>query len=67
MTLSIIGCVVNGPGEAAQTDIGITGGGKDSSMLYLKGIQVQKLSNNEIISKVVKLVEDKSNEIKKSE
>ena len=65
MTLSIIGCVVNGPGEAAQTDIGITGGGKDSSMLYLKGIQVQKLSNNEIISKVVKLVEDKSNEIKK--
>ena len=65
MTLSIIGCVVNGPGEAAQTDIGITGGGKDSSMLYLKGVQTQKLSNDEIISKVIKLVEDKSNEIKK--
>ena len=65
MTLSIIGCVVNGPGEAAQTDIGITGGGKDSSMLYLKGVQTQKLSNDEIVSKVVKLVEDKSNEIKK--
>ena len=67
MTLSIIGCVVNGPGEAAQTDIGITGGGKDSSMLYLKGVQTQKLSNDEIVSKVVKLVEDKSNEIKKNE
>ena len=34
ITLSIIGCVVNGPGEAALTDIGITGGGKDSNMLY---------------------------------
>ena len=39
ITLSIIGCVVNGPGEASQTDIGITGGGKDSSMLYLSGVQ----------------------------
>ena len=37
ITLSIIGCVVNGPGEAALTDIGITGGGKDSNMLYLRG------------------------------
>ena len=39
ITLSAIGCVVNGPGEAASTDIGITGGGKDSNMLYLKGVQ----------------------------
>ena len=44
ITLSIIGCVVNGPGEAASTDIGITGGGKGSNMLYLKGIQTEKLS-----------------------
>ena len=36
ITLSIIGCVVNGPGEASQTDIGITGGGKDSNMLYIQ-------------------------------
>ena len=50
ITLSIIGCVVNGPGEASQTDIGITGGGKDSNMLYLNGIQTKKLNNNEIIS-----------------
>ncbi len=63
ITLSIIGCVVNGPGEAAQTDIGITGGGKDSSMLYLKGVQTEKLSNQEIVSKVVNLVEKKAIEI----
>ena len=64
ITLSIIGCVVNGPGEAAFTDIGITGGGKGSNMLYLKGIQTEKLSNKEIISKVVDLVEKKVSEIK---
>ena len=63
ITLSIIGCVVNGPGEAALTDIGITGGGKGSSMLYLKGIQTEKLSNADIISKVVSIVEKKVEEI----
>ena len=63
ITLSIIGCVVNGPGEAAQTDIGITGGGKDSSMLYLKGVQTEKLNNNDIVSKIVNLVEKKAEEI----
>tara|TARA_Y100001970_G_C14166925_1_gene821859 strand:- start:31 stop:1128 length:1098 start_codon:yes stop_codon:yes gene_type:complete len=66
MTLSIIGCVVNGPGEAALTDIGITGGGKGSNMLYLNGIQTKKLDTKEIISKVVELVEKKANEIEKS-
>tara|TARA_B100002051_G_scaffold178312_1_gene168850 strand:- start:692 stop:1792 length:1101 start_codon:yes stop_codon:yes gene_type:complete len=65
ITLSIIGCVVNGPGEAALTDIGITGGGKNSNMLYLNGIQSEKLSNEEIISKVVSLVEKKAEEIEK--
>ena len=64
LTLSIIGCVVNGPGEAASTDIGITGGGKDSNMLYLNGIQKEKLKNDEIISKVVALIEKKEKEIK---
>jgi len=63
ITLSIIGCVVNGPGEAALTDIGITGGGKGSNMLYLKGIQKEKLGNEEIISKVVSIVEKKAEEI----
>jgi (E)-4-hydroxy-3-methylbut-2-enyl-diphosphate synthase len=64
ITLSIIGCVVNGPGEAAQTDIGITGGGQDSNMLYLKGVQTEKLANKDIISKVVELVEKKVEETK---
>ena len=65
ITLSIIGCVVNGPGEAALTDIGITGGGKNSNMLYLNGVQTKKLDNKDIISKVVELVEKKAEEIKK--
>ena len=65
ITLSIIGCVVNGPGEAAFTDIGITGGGKGSNMLYIKGVQTKKLPSDQIVSKIVKLVEEKSAEIEK--
>ena len=65
ITLSIIGCVVNGPGEAALTDIGITGGGRNSNMLYLKGVQSEELGNDEIISKVIELVEKKAEEIEK--
>ena len=64
ITLSIIGCVVNGPGEAAMTDIGITGGGKGSNMLYLSGIQSEKVLTDDIISKVVTQVEKKAKEIK---
>jgi|TARA_B100001540_G_scaffold163292_1_gene144475 (E)-4-hydroxy-3-methylbut-2-enyl-diphosphate synthase len=66
ITLSIIGCVVNGPGEASQTDIGITGGGKGSNMLYLKGVETEKIATEKIISKVVDLVEMKAEEIEKS-
>jgi (E)-4-hydroxy-3-methylbut-2-enyl-diphosphate synthase len=66
ITLSIIGCVVNGPGEASQTDIGITGGGKGNNMLYLKGIQTEKIASENIISKVVGLVEEKVKEIEKN-
>ena len=65
ITLSIIGCVVNGPGEASQTDIGITGGGKDSNMLYLSGVQKKKLSNKNIIEEIVNLVEKKAKELEK--
>ena len=64
ITLSIIGCVVNGPGEAAMTDIGITGGGKGSNMLYLSGIQSEKVLTEDIISEVVNQVEKKAKEIK---
>ena len=63
ITLSIIGCVVNGPGEAAMTDIGITGGGKGNNMLYLSGIQTEKVLTNDIISKVISEVEKKASEI----
>ena len=59
VTLSIIGCVVNGPGEAAQTDIGITGGGKGNNMLYLSGVQTEKVLTDNIIDKVVSEVEKK--------
>ena len=62
ITLSIIGCVVNGPGEAAQTEIGITGGGNDNNLLYLSGIPHKKVINDKIISQVVKLVEEKAKE-----
>ena len=64
ITLSIIGCVVNGPGEAALTDIGITGGGKDSNMLYLNGIQSEKINNQDIVTRIVDLVEKKAQEFK---
>ena len=59
INLSIIGCVVNGPGEAAQTEIGLTGGGQDNNLLYLSGIPHEKVPSSEIIDKVVKLVEEK--------
>ena len=59
LNLSIIGCVVNGPGEASQTEIGLTGGGQDNNLLYLSGIPHTKVANSDIINKVVKLVEDK--------
>jgi len=62
ITLSIIGCVVNGPGEAAQTEIGLTGGGQDNNLLYLSGIPHAKVASSEIINKVVQLVEEKVKE-----
>ena len=65
ITLSIIGCVVNGPGEAAMTDIGITGGGKGNNMLYLSGIQFEKVLTDDIIAKVISQVEKKAAELDK--
>ena len=65
ITLSIIGCVVNGPGEAAMTDVGITGGRKGSNMLYLSGVQSKKILNDELIDRVVHEVEKKASELEK--
>jgi len=62
ITLSIIGCVVNGPGEASQTEIGLTGGGQDNNLLYVSGLPHTKVASSEIIDKVVKLVEEKVKE-----
>ena len=63
ITLSIIGCVVNGPGEAKQTEIGITGGGKDNHMLYLNGVEAEKLMTEDMINKIVTLVEEKASNL----
>tara|TARA_Y100000992_G_scaffold301653_1_gene273119 strand:+ start:2222 stop:3316 length:1095 start_codon:yes stop_codon:yes gene_type:complete len=62
ITLSIIGCVVNGPGEASQTEIGLTGGGQDNNLLYLSGLPHKKVASNKIIDQVVQLVEEKIRE-----
>ena len=63
ITLSIIGCVVNGPGEAKQTEIGITGGGKDNHMLYINGIETEKVITKDMIDKIVTLVEEKASNL----
>ena len=63
MTVSVIGCVVNGPGEAMYTDIGFTGGGKGVHQVYLKGQPAHRLENEDIVTHLVKLVEQKAAEI----
>ena len=63
VTLSIIGCVVKGPGEAALTDIGVTGGGKGNNMLYLSGVQAEQVLTDNIIDKVIFEVEKKVSEL----
>ncbi len=65
MTVSVIGCVVNGPGEALMTDIGLTGGGRGTHQVYLKGLTSHRLQNEDIVSHLVKLVEEKAAEIEK--
>ena len=57
MSLSIIGCVVNGPGEALMTDVGFTGGGAGSGMVYLAGKQSHKLGNDQMVEHIVEQVE----------
>ncbi|MFA9230210.1 MAG: flavodoxin-dependent (E)-4-hydroxy-3-methylbut-2-enyl-diphosphate synthase [Microgenomates group bacterium] len=67
LSLSIIGCVVNGPGEALMTDIGFTGGGAGHGMVYLAGKQVHKLGNDKMVDHIVELVEKKAVEIELAE
>ena len=61
ITVSIIGCVVNGPGEARLTDIGLTGGGKDTHQIYLSGMADHRLQNGDLVDHVVSLVEERAN------
>ena len=63
MSISIIGCVVNGPGEALMTDVGFTGGGAGSGMVYLAGKQSHKLSNDEMVDHIVEQVEARAKDI----
>lgn len=63
LTLSIIGCVVNGPGEARETDIGLTGGGKGNHMVYLNGVTDHKIDTDGMVDRIVELVEAKAVEI----
>ena len=63
MSLSIIGCVVNGPGEALYTDVGFTGGGKGAGMVYMAGKPHHKQDNAGMIDHIVQLVEQKAAEL----
>ena len=63
MTVSVIGCVVNGPGEARETDIGFTGGGKGNHQVYLNGEKHHVLRDGNIVDHLVELVEKKAAEI----
>ena len=63
LSLSIIGCVVNGPGEALFTDIGFTGGGKGAGMVYMAGKPDHKMDNERMIEHIVELVEAKAAQI----
>lgn len=64
ITVSIIGCIVNGPGEARETDIGLTGGGNDTHQIYISGMADHRLKNGDIIAHVVDMVEAKAEAIK---
>ena len=63
LSLSVLGCVVNGPGEARETDIGITGGGAGKHMVYLSGMTDHHVQDADMLDHIVSLVEAKAAEI----
>jgi (E)-4-hydroxy-3-methylbut-2-enyl-diphosphate synthase len=67
MTLSVIGCVVNGPGEATMTDIGLTGGGRGTHQIYINGLSDHRLQDADVVDHLVELVEKKAAEIEAAE
>lgn len=67
VSLSIIGCVVNGPGEARETDVGLTGGGNGTHMVYLNGMNDHKIDDEKLVDHIVGLVEKKAAEIERAQ
>jgi (E)-4-hydroxy-3-methylbut-2-enyl-diphosphate synthase len=63
MTVSVIGCVVNGPGEARETDIGFTGGGNGTHQVYIGGVTDHRLKDTDIVDHLVELIEKKAAEL----
>jgi (E)-4-hydroxy-3-methylbut-2-enyl-diphosphate synthase len=63
MTVSVIGCVVNGPGEARETDIGFTGGGANNHQVYIAGVPHHRLKDGNVVDHLVALIEKKAAEI----
>jgi (E)-4-hydroxy-3-methylbut-2-enyl-diphosphate synthase len=67
MSLSVLGCVVNGPGEARETDVGLTGGGAGKHMVYLRGLTDHTIQDEDMLDHIVRLVEEKAAEIERGE
>jgi (E)-4-hydroxy-3-methylbut-2-enyl-diphosphate synthase len=67
ISLSILGCVVNGPGEARETDVGLTGGGAGKHMVYLRGVTDHTVQNEDMLDHIVRLVEEKAAEIERGD
>jgi (E)-4-hydroxy-3-methylbut-2-enyl-diphosphate synthase len=67
LSLSVLGCVVNGPGEARETDIGITGGGAGKHMVYLSGVTDHHVADIDMLDHIVELVEARAAEIEAAE
>jgi (E)-4-hydroxy-3-methylbut-2-enyl-diphosphate synthase len=61
--VSVIGCVVNGPGEARETDIGLTGGGNDTHQVYIAGVPHHRLKDQSVVDHLVGLIEKKASEL----
>ena len=60
LTVSVIGCVVNGPGEALMTDIGLAGGGNNTHMIYVSGLQDHRIKDANIVDHLVAMIEAKA-------
>jgi len=63
MTVSVIGCVVNGPGEARETDVGLTGGGKGTHMIYVAGLPDHKIRDEKLVDHLVSVIERRAAEL----